>query len=231
MGQNASELSDVLPAAVPYRPGRQIRAGLGARSAADAIGPLSPGCSIFALGAGGFTVADVLAYLLDEIGPASLTIATWTAGRADIWRTSQLLTDGRVRSLRLLTDKSLPHRNPAYFAALLERYGPASVCLSNVHCKFAVLRNAAWSLVLRTSSNLDAVCRLESFDLDDDAELARYLETVVDAIFAEQAAGRSFDQFVAAHLPPARTYFGDGVLDADLRRAGWTHAATGRGLA
>jgi hypothetical protein len=184
---------------------------------------------VFSLGNGSFGPVDILAHALEAVGPAALTICTWTAGRADIFRTARLLLDGRITSLRMVTDKSLPQRQPAYFAALLERYGRASVCLSNIHAKFWILRNARWSLVLLTSSNLDGIRRLEFFDLADDAALAAHLEAVVDRVFASVADDETFDAFVESYRP-ARRFVGDGVLEADVRRAGWTHARTGAAL-
>lgn len=201
--------------------------GLAVTTAADAIGPLRPGCSVFTLGAGAFGPVDVLTHCLDATGPASVTLATWTAGRSDIFRTAALLRDGRITSLRMVTDASLPQRHPAYFAALVERYGPASVCLSKLHAKFVVVRNADWSLVLLTSSNLDGIRRLEFFHLSDDAGLASHLEAVVDRLFA--APEVSLDAVLASYRP-ARRFYGDGALDADLRRAGWSYRATGAGL-
>ena len=213
---------DVGPATV-----RTVRNGLSARNAADAFGPVQPGCSIFSLGDGSFGPVDVLTHCLDVTGPAAVTVATWTAGRRDIFRTAALLRDGRITSLRMVTDKSLPQRQPAYFHGLIERYGPTAVCLSSVHAKFWTLRNAAWNLVLLTSSNLDGIRRLECFELTDDAGLAAHLDSVVDRLFA--SPGASFEAVVADYRP-ARRFFGDGPLAADVRRAGWSYRATGTAL-
>ncbi len=198
-------------------------------TAAEAVGPVVPGLSVFGLTGGGFGVVDVLAYVLAATGPAEVSGSTWTIGRSDLWRLAGLLTCGSVSRLRLLVDESFCQRQPAYHAALVERFGPETIAFTRTHAKFMVLRAAGVSLVLTTSSNLDSVVRLEWFSLTDDERQAAYLAGVVDRLFEVAHRGEPFSRFVEAERP-AVSYFGAGPLDRDLRRSGWSFARSGEVL-
>jgi hypothetical protein len=206
-----------------------VREGLAARTAADAVGPVTAGLSVFGVSAGGFGVVDILEHLLASVGPVAVWGSTWTIGAADSWRLARLLSDRRVTRLRLLVDASFAERQPAYHAAVCERFGPETICYTRTHAKFLVARGGGSSFVLTTSSNMDRVVRLEWFSLVDDARLADYLVDVVDRLFASAKAGETFARFVETQQP-ARSHFGDGPLDTDLRRSGWTYARTGAAL-
>ena len=69
--------------------------------AKEAIGPIRPGQDVFILTFGQFSLIDVLVHVLDEIGPASVDISTWTAAHADVQRAADLMTAaGRARRAR-----------------------------------------------------------------------------------------------------------------------------------
>jgi len=52
--------------------------------AAAALGRITPGCEIYALTKGAFSLVDVLVHCLDATGPADVVVSTWTAAGADI---------------------------------------------------------------------------------------------------------------------------------------------------
>jgi hypothetical protein len=194
-----------------------VSEGVG-RSAAHAIGPITPGVRVLAFGT--FPPLDVLAHLLDATGPADVDVCTWTPGRrafeqAALWRA------GRIGRLRMLTDRSLVSRNPAYHATLLDLYGPASVAFAPIHAKFATVTAPGWSLAVLTSANFDEVRSVEFYAVLDDELLAAALTRLVDGYFA---AG---DPLPAT--APGRA--GDGALSVDVRRAGWSHGKSGLVLA
>jgi len=58
--------------------------------------------------------------------------------------------------------------------------------VANTHSKFALFRNDAWQLVLRSSMNLNMNPRFEDFTLAHDPELMTFMQTIVDEIWTKQ---------------------------------------------
>jgi hypothetical protein len=163
---------------------RSVRRSTYGRNCADMIGPISPGCEIYCLQRGQFSLIDLLEHLLGQTGPADLIVSTWTAAGADIDYARRFLDDDRVRSCRWLVDFSFPARQPGYCAALRDRFGDGNIRATKNHAKFLLVRNERWNLAVRTSMNLNENRRLESVEISDDPDLAGWLQTVVDDIFA-----------------------------------------------
>ena len=180
--------------------------------------------------------------LLAQTGPADLVLSTWTAAGADIDFAMKLLADGRIRFMRFVVDYSFQSRQPAYCAALRERFGDDSIRVTKNHCKFVLILNDAWNLAIRTSMNLNENRRLENFEISDDPVLAGYLRDFTDTLFAATGAGVGFTQKpgenakdferigenitdieAAGRVEKAGPgYFGEGSLDRDLRRIGFS---------
>lgn len=95
--------------------------GLGA--ARDVVALLEPGCGVTAVTAGQWSMIDAIQALLDFTGPSAITISTWTMGIRDAERAAWLMECGRIKSLRLLVDRSFPVRQPAYAKRIQERFG------------------------------------------------------------------------------------------------------------
>jgi hypothetical protein len=138
-----------------------------------------------------------------------------------------------------LVDFSFPVRQPAYCAALRQRFGDEAIRMTVTHAKFISLRNSTWNVVIRTSMNLNENRRMENIEVSDDAALAEFLESVCDRIFAAESSGRCFqnapgenlrhfDKSFGVDRKPAAagsddaSFFGDGAFDNDLRRVGQT---------
>jgi hypothetical protein len=223
---------------------RQIRRALAAKIAAEAIGPLAPGCEIFGLSKGQFSLIDVICHVLAATGRADVVVSTWTAANADLGFAYRLLADGAIRSLRFVVDFSFPTRQPAYCAALRARFGDDCVRVTKTHAKFVVIRNDTWNVVIRSSMNLNENRRLESFEISDDAGMAAFCCEVVDELFQFQASGegftngpwencKRFEVFAEGGAEPAAIpestdsgrYFGAGPHDRDIRRAGVTYGS------
>jgi hypothetical protein len=218
---------------------RIIRRALAEKSAAEAIGPLSPGCEIYGLTKGQFSLIDLIEHLLSFTGPCRAVISTWTAAGADIGFAYRLMSGGKLTALRFLVDFSFPSRQPAYCAALRETFGDGCIRISKNHAKFVLLRNDTWNVVVRTSMNLNENRRLENFEISDDANLANFLEGVIDEIFEAQSASGQLEKRPIDHMDferlggeeakprddlvkstDARKFYNDGPFENDLRRVG-----------
>jgi len=215
---------------------------MNAKSVAEAVGPIEPGCEIYGLSKGQFSLIDLVEHVLGYTGPAEVVVSTWTAAGSDIDFAFRLLKNGAIQSLRFLVDLSFPSRQPAYCAALRETFGDDCIRVTKNHAKFVLLRNAQWNVAIRTSMNLNENRRLENFEVSDDAQLADFLAGVVAELFETQDAQKTFKQRPAEHaadferafgaqeLPDAEVmqqhaaeaarYLGSGPFDTDVRRSG-----------
>lgn len=229
---------------------REVRNAFAVDSAADAIGAIGRNCEIYGLSKGQFSLIDIIQHCLRATGPADVVLSTWTAANADLGFAFRLLADGAIRTCRFVVDFSFPVRQPEYCAALRERFGDDAIRLTKNHAKFCLIHNGEWSIVIRTSMNLNENRRLESFEISDDAGLCGYLLGVVGELFAEHGAGSQFakkpydntvdfekwGEDVAGAVERAgkavdkAKYFGDGQRDRDVRRAGLSFARGGRAL-
>lgn len=132
--------------------GRELRRALGLQAAAEQIGVIKPGCELFGV-TKAFSLPDAIEHILRQIGPADVTVSTWTASGADLSYAAGLLKSGAIQTLRFVVDFSFQARQPAYLASLRQKFGDGAVRITKSHCKFCLLRNGGWNIVVLTSAN------------------------------------------------------------------------------
>lgn len=218
---------------------RAVRDSIRCATAAAAIGPIERGCEIYGLTGGQFSLIDVIDHCLAATGPADVVISTWTAAGADVDFAMALLADRRIDRLRFIVDCSFPNRQPAYCAALRERFGEDAIRMTKSHCKFVTIVGDGWHLSVRTSMNLNLNRRLENFEISDSKPLTDHLLAFTDELFAATTGAAQFgrtqgslardfyslsgvDAQEAEQLARSDqlTFFGEGATTRDLRRAG-----------
>lgn len=213
--------------------GRDKRRKLAEAKVAEALGPITKGTEAFVLTGGQFSLVDLVVHCLNTTGPAHLTVSTWTAATADIAYAQALLTDGRIKSIRFLVDFSFPSRQPAYCAALASTFGPDCIRVTKNHAKFVLVLNAQWSVVVRTSMNLNENRRLETVEISEDKPLGRFLDDFVTEVFKAQGEddiarrpGEHMEAFKrlsgqdSAGGTDVEKVMGDGLFATDVRRPG-----------
>ena len=164
---------------------RDVRATK-ALNADAAIGDLTPGCEIFILTYGQFSLIDAVAALLRKTGPADVLLSTWTAGNVDLSKAADLLDGAEILSFRMIVDRSFLTRQPGYCRKMIELFGLNCLRTWRGHAKFAVIRNEKYTLAVRTSMNLNTNPRLENLEISDDPKLADFLTLIADDLFREQ---------------------------------------------
>lgn len=167
---------------------RDIRAAR-TGNARDAIGTLEPGAEVYILTHGQFSLIDALIAVVEQTGPANVTLSTWTAAAADLTTAARLLEGSQIRSLRFLVDRSFLTRQPDYCATMRRLFGDDCIRTTRTHAKFATIRNESWSIAIRTSMNLNENPRLENIEISDDPGLCGFLEDAVDQFFRDQQPG------------------------------------------
>lgn len=158
-------------------------------SASRAFSDLQPGHETLVMTFGQFSLIDALWALLKRVGPADVSVATWTAAGADVTRAEQFCRDGMIRSMRWLVDRSFESRQPAYCQVLRSTFGDDAIRTTRSHAKFATIRGGEWTLAVRTSMNMNTNPRLETIEVSDDPVLCDFLDSVFDEFFSGQRPG------------------------------------------
>lgn len=180
----------------PLNPAKLLREPTA--SAWTALGKLEPGVRLVGLTRGQFSLLDLIRAVIEQTGPADLTVAAWAVGARDAETSGWLLDTGQLRSLRLLVAYGFHQVSPDYAARLVELYGPEAILLCRSHAKFAIIKNERWRIVIRCSMNLNRNTRFEQFDLDDCPEICGLFEQFVDDVAAATPAGIEIEYEQAA---------------------------------
>lgn len=129
-------------------------------TAREAIGKIEKGQDVYCLTFGQFSVIDALVHILNEVGPADVTIATWTAADAHLERARDLLAAASIKSLRLIVDRSFKNRQPGFYYQMRKEFGKECIREFRTHAKFLLIRSKTHDVVVRTSMNLNENPRL-----------------------------------------------------------------------
>jgi len=163
------------------------------RSAADCIGEVTAGMSLFAMTRGQFSMLDAVLHVLDQVGPSKISLWTWTIAWYEVDRFRALMTDGRITGGTLIIDGAARRKNSSLIADWQSSFGPDSVRYVVNHAKIATVEGGHLKCLLRGSMNLNFNPRFEQFDLTEggqDFDLVREIEQELP-ILAEDASGEA----------------------------------------
>jgi hypothetical protein len=176
------------------RPARKARTRLSkVAGARDTIAGFGHGMDVVALTFGQFSLLDLIQAVLDVTGPADVAISTWSAGFYDLDAAKRLRDDGRITSIRFVLDSSAK-RGQASVGDIGDLFGRGTIRATRSHAKFVTITNAAWSVVITTSMNLNLNPRCEQFEVTDDPERCALFTGFVDELFTELPEGDTEDR-------------------------------------
>ncbi len=167
----------MIPSAITTRRKRAVESF---KTAADCIGTIEPGTSLFAITRGQFSMIDAILACLDQAGPADVSLWTWTVAEYEIQCMERLMRDGRIRSGLLIIDGSARKKNAGLIRQWQSAFGADSVRFVVNHSKIATIRSDQFKLLLRGSMNLNFNPRFEQFDMTEggaDFELVKEIES------------------------------------------------------
>ena len=156
----------------------------------DIVGKIEPGMRTFGFTAGQFSFSDLIEYILNQTGPATLYISTWAASNDGIKKVFDFLNSDMLADVKFMIDTGAKKYRDDQFGKLLDRFGDC-VRTTRIHAKFAVIRNENWNIVIRTSANLNKNLRLENFEIDEDKEFADFFQKFFDAAFEKISLSES----------------------------------------
>lgn len=179
------------------------------RSAAETIGPITPGCALFALTRGQFSMIDALLHVLDEVGPSRISVWTWVVAEYEVQCIERLQIDGRITAGTLIIDPAARTKNAALLARWQSSHGPGSVRIVQNHAKLATVESASGlRVLLRGSMNLNFNPRLEQFDLTEggeDFDLVRSVEEDLPALPLDCSLADAYSAAKVASAFPSET--------------------------
>lgn len=173
------------------------------KTAAECIGPIKPGASLFAITRGQFSMIDAALHCLDQVGRAHLSIWTWTVAEYEIECMERLRNDGRLLSGRLVIDHGARQKNAPLLRQWKGTFGQDSVRYVVNHSKIVTIQNDRFRLLLRGSMNLNFNPRFEQFDLTEggaDFDLVKEIEDELP-VLADTSPGK--DVYAASRVGEA----------------------------
>ena len=152
------------------------------KTAAECIGPVESGMSLFAITRGQFSMIDAVMHVLDQVGPAKLSIWTWAIADYELSQFSRLQEDGRITDGLLVIDNSARKRNSEIIREWQHKFGAKSVRYVMNHSKIATIEGNGFKVLLRGSMNLNFNPRFEQLDVTEggpDFDLVKEIESEI----------------------------------------------------
>lgn len=150
------------------------------KTAADCIGPVTPGMSLFAVTRGQFSMLDAVLHVLAELGPSRISLWTWTIADYEIQAFNGLMRDGRITGGTLIIDHGSRNKNAELIAAWKAQFGRGTVRYVVNHAKIATVEGGGRRVLLRGSMNLNFNPRFEQLDVTEggpDFDLVKQIES------------------------------------------------------
>lgn len=173
--------------------GRRARANESFGCAAACIGQVEAGMSLFAITRGQWSMIDAVLHVLDQVGPAKLSLWTWTVAEYEVQVLTRLREDRRVTGGRLVIDAGARTKNAGIIAEWKSSFGDGAVRYITNHAKIARIESASGlKLLLRGSMNLNFNPRFEQFDITEggpDFDLVEQIEDELP-ILADNCTGK-----------------------------------------
>jgi len=164
---------------------RRKRAVESFQTAAECIGKIEKGSSLFAITRGQFSMIDAILACLDQCGPAKVSLWTWTIAEYEIQCLERLRNDNRITEATLVIDHIGIKKNRTLLDQWQDQFGAQSVRFVVNHSKIATISDGNFTLLLRGSMNLNFNPRFEQFDLTEggeDFELVKRIESELEIL-------------------------------------------------
>ncbi len=146
-------------------------------------------CRIFGLTNGRFSLIDLIYSTLKKTGPASVVVATWSAGIKDAHQVKWMMDTELILSFKILTDHSYVNRQAKYAASLSQLFGIENIRTSEMHAKFVLITNDEYKVAITSSMNLNSNKTTEVFEIDEGSGIYDLLKSYVLHTFENMECG------------------------------------------
>lgn len=125
-----------------------------------ALGTIEQGKSTYTFSSGKWSSHELLAYILEQTGPADVWITTWSCTEEPLRQLVKMKQEGNIRQIRCLFGDRVPVMSPN--AWQLAKFNFTDIKLSHCHAKVQVIRNEHWGIVIMGSANFTINPRWEA---------------------------------------------------------------------
>ncbi|QDV24379.1 hypothetical protein [Aureliella helgolandensis] len=147
---------------------RIARAVEGFHTAAETIGPIEPGMSLFAITRGQISMIDVVRHVISQAtGPVRASVWTWCIAEYEVEAFEYFFRESIIEQATLVIDRSAEQRNAELIARWRDRYGRDAVRVCMNHAKISTIECQAFKVLARGSMNLNYNPRFEQFDISE----------------------------------------------------------------
>jgi hypothetical protein len=131
------------------------------------IPDLDPEQSIDFYTDGHWSLHELIAYLVDRIGPCEAWLTSWGVTRDPLKSVLDLVRSGTVTHITLILNHRVRLQSPDGYQLLLAVSDDSrfSLCLSKIHAKVLVLRGSRGMVRVITSANLTKNPRIEVYNI------------------------------------------------------------------
>ena len=156
----------------------EIRTSKAQQTASEVVGKVEMGKTIHFVSACEWSCIDMLNIILDQIGPAEITIATWSVSEDSARSLIKSVETGRITKLSTIFDWRIKVRRPEVFE--LAKFNICNIKLSTCHAKTTVIQNDKYQIVLLGSANYTANPRIETGMICCNKEVADFHKAWMD---------------------------------------------------
>lgn len=189
-------------------------------SSDDVVKSLCNDCHIMGLTMGKFSLIDLIKSILDKVGPADLTIATWSAGIKDAHQVKWMLDTNLIKSIKILTDHSYVNRQKKYAASIENLFGVENIRTSEMHAKFVLISNGSYKITILSSMNLNANKTCETFTIYGNEQIYNFYNEFIDHHFENMKDG--FERSSAVVNRCLNSFFSKEVKAELIQKKHWS---------
>lgn len=154
LNDKIDSLSDNLPVYLPVNIDDALTFAIGNErdTLAKHLGIIQQNSVINFWTSGRYTMANIIAYVLRQTGPADIVACTWAVSKPAVDILLRLNDIGLLRSFSLWIDPRVKVRNPVPLDMLRLRF-PDGITIAPVHAKVTCISNDDWHISLSGSLN------------------------------------------------------------------------------
>ena len=141
----------------------------------DVIGEIKMGETIHYGSFGEWSMHDLLAYLIQQTGPAQVYIATWSISEIAVRSLLFNLQNGNITDLMMIFDWRIKVRRPEVYE--LAKFNISDIRLTTCHAKVTVIINDIWAIAIVGSANYTNNPRIEAGVISCDKNAAIFHKT------------------------------------------------------
>lgn len=135
-----------------------------------AIDNLVPNENIHIPTRGRWSNHNLLEYILQKTGPASVWLTSWTISEKPSRSLVRLKESGMIRELNAIFDERIVSNCPEAFQLIKNNCD--SIKLTKIHAKCVVILNDEWGVSITTSANFTRNPRIEKYVVCSDRDIA-----------------------------------------------------------